>query len=87
MSYEVYKKLIKEDLKKAIESGMLNNEQCISMIDATIKDLSIIDSPTINKAINEFRTTIQDEEKKIMEISENISKEYKEMYEDIIKDM
>ena len=87
MSYEVYKKLIKEDLKQAIESGTLNEEQCISMIDAAIRNLASIDNPTINKAIEEFITTVGTKIKELTQISKDISKEYKEMYEDIIKNM
>lgn len=87
MSHKLYKEIIKTELKKAIESGQFNNEQCIAMIDAAVKDLSVIDNPVINKAITEFRKTIQAEEEKLIQLSENISKEYKEMYEDIIKDM
>ena len=87
MNHEVYKKVIKEDLQKAIESGVLNEEQCISIIDTTLRDLLIIDNPTINKAIEDFRATIETETKELTRISQNISKEYKEMYDDIIKDM
>jgi len=87
MSHELYKKVIKEDLKKAIESGALNEEQCISVIDTTLRDLLTMDDPNINKAIDDFRTKIETETKELTRISQNISKEYKEMYEDILKDM
>ena len=86
MSYEVYKKLIKEDLENAIESGMLNEEQSISMIDTTLRNLASMDNPNINKVIEEFITTVGTKIKELTQISKDISKEYKEMYEDI-KDM
>lgn len=87
MSYETYKKMVKEDLKKAVESGQLSNEQYIAVIDTTLKDIAIIDDPNINRNIEMFIATIESKAKEMLAKSEEIGKEYKEMYAQLMKDL
>ena len=80
----VYKNRIKDKLKKAIESGMLNPEQQYGMIETSIDELLIVDG------ISSEAVELHDNKvKKLMETLENTQKElsehYKFFYEKILE--
>jgi len=81
---ELYKKRVKDKMKKAIESGMLNPEQQYGMIETTIDELLVIDgisSEAVELHDKKIETLINELETKQKELSEH----YKFFYEKILE--
>ncbi len=85
---DLYIERIKNKLRNAVESGMLNEQQIMAAIDDTLDNLLLYKKN--DDGINKVIKTFQDENKKlnkdIIEASEKISVNYKNIYEHIIKD-
>ena len=83
MEKTLYLKRKQENLKKAMESGMLNPEQQYGLIESTIDDLLGVD------AINDEAVKVYDDKLKTMvtqleEMQKQISEHYKTVYEKIL---
>lgn len=74
----------KKNLKKTIESGMLNPEQQYGMIESTIDDLLVVGG--INEeAVKQHDTAIESLMKQLEELQQGVSDRYKKTYESILE--
>lgn len=74
----------KKNLKKAIESGMLNPEQQYGMIESTIDDLLIVNAMN-EDGVRQFQNKIDEYMDQLEELQSNISSLYKKTYESILE--
>jgi len=84
---ETYIKRIKNKLKRAMDSGMLNIEQQIAAIDDTLEKLLLTNNEDTNKTIQEFDAEIEKHEKQINDTQAKIWDDYKSIYDSLMKDL
>lgn len=82
---ETYLKRLKSKLKKAIESGMLNPEQQIAVIDDVLEKLCMDEDYA--KKVKGFDGVTEELEKTIRETQEKLFSHYNKIYESILSDL
>ena len=74
----------KKNLKKAIESGMLNPEQQYGMIESTIDELLMVNAMS-EDGVRQFQNKVDHYMDQLEQIQTDISSLYKKTYESILE--
>jgi len=84
---ELFKKRILRDLKNAIESGTLNPQQFLLVVNQSLKDLLLMDDEEINKTIADYWEAQEKLEDEIGERENKIMENANKIYENMIKEL
>jgi len=84
---ELFKKRILRDLKNAIESGALNPQQFLLVVNQSLKDMLLMNDEEINKTIADYWGAQEKLEDEIGERENKIMENANKIYENMIKEL
>lgn len=84
---DMFKKRVQRDLKNAVESGALNPQQFLLVVNQSLKDLLLMDNDEINKTIADYWAAQEKLEDEIGERENKIMDNANKIYENMIKEL
>ena len=84
---DMFKKRVQRDLKNSVESGVLNPQQFLLVVNQSLKDLLLMNDDEINKTIADYWAAQEKLEDEIGERENKIMDNANKIYENMIKEL
>jgi len=84
MTYELYKKMIKEDLKNLEKSGQVTKDQAVEI---ALEKLAAIDDDAINQSIKKYRADKDEYIKQAKELQDKFIKVVDDVFTKLVEDL